>query len=69
MKWQMQSSFFSFNFFGIVLLISKEGNSQYRHTMVHSLLDALLSTLCYKQLDIGVGCNWKKKQCVIKRMR
>jgi hypothetical protein len=30
--------------------------------MVHSLLDALQSALCYKKLDIGVGWKCEKSE-------
>jgi len=48
------------SFLRTVILISRGGISQYRHTKVHSLLDALQCALCNKQLDIGVGWKWGK---------
>jgi hypothetical protein len=54
----------SFFFFGVVFLISKERNSQYRHNMVYSLLENLQSALFYKIFDIWVSSKWGKQSVI-----
>jgi hypothetical protein len=53
----MQSNSISGSLLRFVLLITRGGKSQYRHTVTHSLLGAVQPALCCEQLDIGGAGN------------